>query len=83
MSKNWLVPANPKYFDIEHAFDGVEEIQWKQGRSIKDGDIVYIYAAKPVQAILYKCRVLKTWTPYHYRKDKLNRLVEDLEKCKD
>lgn len=67
MSRNWLVPANPKYYDIEHAFDEVNEIEWKQGAGIKDGDIVYIYAAKPVQSVLFKCKVTKTWIPYYYR----------------
>ena len=27
--KEWVVPANPKYYDIVHAFDQKEEIDWK------------------------------------------------------
>ena len=42
--KEWIVPANPKYFDIVHAFGDAGEIDWKQGRGIKAGDTVFIYA---------------------------------------
>lgn len=42
--KDWLVPSNPAYYDIVHAYDGEDTILWKQGRGIKAGDIVFIYA---------------------------------------
>lgn len=64
--KEWLIPANPKYYDIEHAFDNAEEIDWKQGSGIKRGDTVFMYAAAPVSAILYKCKVTETDIPYDY-----------------
>lgn len=64
--REWIVPANPKYYDIEHAFDSVREIDWKQGRGIKAGDTVYLYAAAPVSAILYKCKVMETDIPCDY-----------------
>lgn len=64
--KEWLIPANPKYYDIEHAFDEAGEIDWKQGRGIKKGDTVFLYAAAPVSAILYKCKVIETDIPYAY-----------------
>ena len=35
--KEWIIPANPKFYDIEHAFDEKEEIEWKQGSGIKAG----------------------------------------------
>ena len=60
------MPANPKYYDIVHAFDDAREIDWKQGRGIKAGDTVFIYAGAPVSAILYKCRVMETDIPYEY-----------------
>ena len=66
-AKEWLIPANPKYYDIEHAFDPVREIDWKQGTGIKKGDVVFMYAAAPVSAILYKCRVTETDIPYRYQ----------------
>ena len=65
--KEWIVPANPKYYDIEHAFDGVKEIDWKQGAGIKKGDTVFMYAGAPVSAILFKCKVTETDIPYHYQ----------------
>ena len=65
--KDWIVPANPKYYDIEHAFDKTKEIDWKQGKGIRTGDTVYIYAAAPVSAILYKCKVTETGIPYDYQ----------------
>lgn len=65
--KEWVIPANPKYYDIEHAFDNVKEINWKQGNGIKVGDTVFMYVAAPVSAIMYKCTVLETNIPYAYR----------------
>ena len=50
--KEWIIPANPKYYDIEHAFDGTKEINWKQGRGIRPGDMVFMYAAAPVSAMV-------------------------------
>lgn len=67
LPKDWIIPANPKYYDIEHAFDNADEIDWKQGRGIRVGDTVYMYVAAPVSAILYKCKVLETDIPYEYQ----------------
>lgn len=64
--KEWLVPANPKYYDIEHAFDGRDEIDWKQGAGIIKGDTVFMYVAAPVKAILYKCTVTETDIPFRF-----------------
>ena len=62
----WIVPANPKYYDIEKAFQKSKIIDWKQGASINVGDIVYIYMGQPISAILYKCRVIENNIPYDY-----------------
>ena len=64
--KEWIVPANPKYYDIEGAFAASNEIDWKQGAGIKTGDTVYMYVAAPVSAVLYKCLVTKTDIPFEY-----------------
>ena len=61
--REWLVPANPKYYDVEAAFDGAEEILWKQGSGIKTGDTVYLYVAAPVSAIRFRCLVTETDIP--------------------
>ena len=69
--KEWIVPANPKYYDIIHAFDDAGEIDWKQGAGIKAGDTVYMYVASPISAILYKCKVTETDIPYKYTDENL------------
>ena len=69
--KEWLIPSNPKYFDIVHAFDDKDEINWKQGAGIKKGDTIFLYVGAPVSAILYKCRVTETDIPYQFRREGL------------
>ena len=51
--KEWIIPANPKYYDIIHAFDDTDLIDWKQGAGIKKGDTAYLYVAAPVSAVMY------------------------------
>ena len=70
--KEWLIPSNPQYFDIVHAFDNTDVINWKQGQSIKKGDTVFLYVGAPVSAILYKCRVVETDIPYPYQNPHVN-----------
>ena len=69
--KEWLIPSNPKYYDIIHAFDDTDTIDWKQGAGIIKNDIVYIYVGAPVSAIMYRCKVLETDIPYNYHSDGL------------
>ena len=64
--KEWLIPANPRYYDIEQDFAVSDTIDWKQSSRMRPGDTVYIYMAAPVSAILYKCEVLETDIPYKY-----------------
>lgn len=64
--KEWIIPSNPKYYDIQAAFRSSKEIDWKQGKGIKVGDTVFMYVAAPVSAILYKCRVTKTDIPFRF-----------------
>ena len=71
LPKEWIIPANPKYYDIEEAFEKSDEIEWKQGAGIKEGDTVFIYVAAPVSAILYKCAVTKTDIPFEYDNGKV------------
>lgn len=70
--KEWIVPANPKYYDIEAAFAEAEEIEWKQGKGIRTGDTVYMYVAAPVSAILYQCQVTGTDIPYRFDEGNLH-----------
>lgn len=62
----WLIPANPKYYDVVNAFNETDTIIWKQSSNIAIGDIVYLYVAAPISAILYKCEVLEVDIPYKY-----------------
>ena len=64
--KEWIIPANPKYFDIVHSFDDKDTIDWKQGAGIKKGDTVFLYVAAPVSAVMYKCKVMETDIPYRH-----------------
>ncbi|MBQ8131525.1 MAG: MmcQ/YjbR family DNA-binding protein [Bacilli bacterium] len=66
-SHEWIVPANPKYYDIESAFQRERIITWKQSSDIKEGDIVYIYVGSPVSALRYKTKALKVNIPYEYQ----------------
>ena len=70
--KEWIIPANPKYYDIEHAFDYEEEINWKQGAGVKTGDTVFMYVAAPVSAVLFKCKVTETDIPCDFRGGELS-----------
>ena len=69
--KEWIIPANPKYYDVQAAFKRAEEIDWKQGKGIKTGDTVFMYIGAPVSAVLYKCVVTETDIPYHFQRKEL------------
>lgn len=63
----WIVPANPKYYDIINCFNDRNIIEWKQSNTIKVGDIVYLYVAAPYSAILYKCEAIEVNIPFKYK----------------
>lgn len=67
----WLIPSNPKYFDIVDYFNKHDTVDWKQSSNIKKGDTVYIYLGIPYRAIMYKCEVLEVNIPYNYKDDNL------------
>ena len=39
--KAWIIPANPKYYDVVKAFEESDKIDWKQGNGIKAGDTFF------------------------------------------
>ena len=57
--KDWLIPANSKWFDVVHMFDEEPELEWNQGKNVKPGDTVYIYVTAPYSAILFGCSFLE------------------------
>ena len=63
----WIIPANPKYFDVEKALKENNTIMWKQSTDIKINDIVYLYVAEPYSSIMYKFKVLEVNIPYEYK----------------
>ena len=65
--EEWIVPANPKYYDIVNAFNETDTIIWKQSSNIHVGDIVYLYVAEPYSKIMYKCIVTEVDIPYEYK----------------
>lgn len=74
----WIVPANPKYYDVMNCFNKDGTAMWKQSSDIRPGDIVYMYVAQPYSAIMFKCIVEESDVPYEY-KDKnitINRLMK-------
>lgn len=68
----WIVPANPKYYDVVHAFDDTDTITWKQSNHIQKGDTVYLYVAQPYSAILFKCMAIETDIPHTYQDKNLS-----------
>ena len=67
VKSEWLIPANPKYYDLIDAFKKSKIVLWKQSTLINVGDIVYLYVTAPYSEIKYKCEVLKVDIPYDYK----------------
>lgn len=59
---SWFITANKDIFDHHKAFEQEGFIDWSDNRrkKIKQGDIVYIYAGKPISKVQYQCEVIKT-----------------------
>lgn len=70
--RDWIIPANPKYYDLEKAFSENETILWKQSSHVCVGDLVYLYIASPVSAIRYKCQAVEVDIPYQYDDGKVH-----------
>lgn len=63
LSGSWIIPANPKYYDVIDAFSKSDVIMWHQDIKVIAGDFVYIYLTKPYQAILFQCEVIEANIP--------------------
>ena len=74
--REWLIPANPKVYDVVHAFDnGDDTIAWRSHRGIRIRDTIFIYVTLPVAAILFKCEVVETDVLIGDRKEMMIRLL--------
>lgn len=82
--KDWIIPANPKYYDVVGAFKASNIVTWKQSSDIHVGDMIYMYVAAPYSSILYKCRAIAVDIPCQYSdenvKMKTTMTVELIEK---
>ena len=65
--EEWIVPANPKYYDVINCFNDTDEIIWKQSSDIHVNDIIYLYVASPYSKIMYKCKAIEVNIPYQYK----------------
>ena len=61
--RKWIVPANPKYYDIDHAFSRRDTLFWTQTAKIREGDLVYIYYGMPYGELRYECIAVETDIP--------------------
>lgn len=67
--KDWIIPANPKYYDVVGAFEESNIVTWKQSSDVHVGDMIYMYVAAPYSSILYKCRAIEADIPWQYSDD--------------
>jgi len=70
--EEWIIPANPKFYDVISAFEKVDTITWKQSNNIHVGDLVYLYVGSPYSAILYQCEAIEVNIPYEYQDKNLS-----------
>ena len=61
--RDWLIPANPAYFDVEAAFEQSPLLLWTQRAHIHPKDTVYLYMGAPISALGYACDVVETDLP--------------------
>lgn len=54
----WIIPCNPRYYDIVSAFDNLDVIEWTQPNNTAVGDTVYIYVGEKYKSIMFKCEVV-------------------------
>ena len=55
---DWLLPANPKYFDVLGAFKSQKVHTWPTRKKMSKGDNVYVYYAAPYSSIVMKAKVI-------------------------
>lgn len=83
--KNWIIPSNPKFYDIVKGFEKSDIHDWTQSSKMAVGDIVYMYVGVPYRAIMYKCEVLEVdlpryWEPKSDKKAMKIKLIKSYSK---
>lgn len=73
LCSNWIIPANPRYYDIDRHIAESEngEFLWKQSKNMTVGNSVFIYITAPVSGIKYRCTVVETDIPLNVSEDKI------------
>lgn len=56
-SNEWVMPINPSFFDVFSYFDSTDIFYFDKKKSLKKGDIIYLYITKPIGSIMYKFTV--------------------------
>ena len=62
--QKWMIPSNPKTYDVERFFKDYGYVDWKQHLKFQIGDIVYIYCSTPTKKVMYKTKVIKESMPF-------------------
>lgn len=57
----WLIPANPKHYDIDQEFATSRLVSWPQKKGVAVGHMVYIYLTAPYRCLRYACRVVEVF----------------------
>ena len=55
---DFVVPANPKYYDVVGELEHTDEILWDRKADMHEGDHVYIYMTAPLFAIYFRLVVI-------------------------
>lgn len=63
---DWIVPSNPKMYDIIKGFESDDLHDWTQSSRVSVGDNVYIYVGAPYSAIMYKCVAVEVDLPRYW-----------------
>ena len=64
--KEWIIPANYRYYNVEEGLAESPVMEWKQSSDVRVGDTVYLYMGAPISAILYKFKAIEVNIPYQY-----------------
>ena len=64
--RTWLLPSNPKLWDIIGAMERSDDLIWKQHRNVQKGDRIALYVGAPYSAVLFLYDVTETDVPASY-----------------
>lgn len=70
--KEWIIPANPKFYDVIDCFNHQDTVLWKQSSAVQVGDKVYLYVGSPYSSLLYKCEAVEVDIPYEYKDENVS-----------